>query len=181
MVIVADTTNLAVLLSLNRDLEPIPEPFRMQKEFAITIPFYTFCDYMRKVDLPDKVFEVAYIADLKECLINESDDALKYYYNSLARAQLKELCIAESYDKVASIIIPQVDTVDNIEYTGLYDNAYVFEWLVEPLKELFTKEYGYTIPDVISDQNLDTYGLVLYYMYNSTNTNSLINVRLPFH
>jgi len=104
-----DADCLATLLLLDKEMEQLPEPLRMQPNstFVITLDaFKTFVsDYLSIYDylcLPTRDLKNAIASDFKPLI-------LKGFYMCVARAVAKELHYAERYGKDATTILHSIE------------------------------------------------------------------------
>ena len=162
----ANISNLASLLSLNHDLEEIPEPYRMQKNLSITIGFEVFKDYILHCNLSDGIIFID-CACMKDCIYRADPVISNYYHKYLAIAQLKELSIAQAFDAYATTILPEVPNNNKVTIDEIRD-AFMYTSLdIEALNSELSKQ-GYNVKSIgENDRNFTCYALAAYY-YSKT-------------
>ena len=160
-------TDLTSLLCMDKALEPVPEPYRMQKGCVIKVDFDTFKDYVLHAQLPDAVSLAIDMAAMKQCLFTSNLTIYNYYYKCLAKAQLKELSIAEFYNSYASLIIPSVQSDDTCSLDSMKSvEDVVLTFADAVLDEM--RSYGYKLNITKESKNYDIYILALYYNFTAT-------------
>lgn len=164
MFVINATDSLACLLDLKSSLEPLPEPFRMQKDAILKLPYaaYTYYVSMKtdyELTLVDGLHVRRVLADA------DSPKLYQYFLKDTAFAILKELCFAEYYGEKATTIIPTSDLehkvsmqVVNMIYESCESEG------IEMVKRF--NEFGYRLSNKISPLNLQSFKLavMLYHM-----------------
>lgn len=95
---------LAALMVLDRSLEPIPEPFRMQPDIEFIVCFDEYVRFLRT--LPTGTPLLYFPTDKLQRFVETRDEQslTKAFYIDTALAVCKELFFAEQYGKGAAVI-----------------------------------------------------------------------------
>lgn len=175
----ANIENLASLLSLNSELETIPEPYRMQENLNIKIGFDTFKAYILQCSLGDEIMFIDCIS-MKDSIYRSDAVIVNYYYKYLAIAQLKEISIAQAYDAYATTILPEVDAVYNVSLDTVKEEFLYTSLDLLTLHGVLAK-YSYPVKPVSeNDKNFKCYALAAYYFsktfYDTEKAQELFNI-----
>lgn len=157
----ANATCLSCLLDTRRELEPIPEPFRLQQGVTFRVTLSAYTEYI--LSLPDgaKTRLMTRLDTLKGLASTRSPKLYNHFLRDISVAILKEISYAEEYHSVASVILP-ASTGDNVVavsylldmYSGVNDNI---EHGVREMLESF--QYG--LPKTISSDNRNLFNLAI--------------------
>lgn len=157
----ANATCLSCLFDTRRELEPIPEPFRLQQGMTFRVTLSAYTEYI--LSLPDdaNVILMTRLDTLKRLASIKSPKLYNCFLRDVAVAILKEISYAEEYHTVASAILP-ASTGDNVvtvsyllsTYAGVQDN--VESGVREMLESL-----RYTLPQNISQDNKNLFNLAI--------------------
>ena len=104
--------NLAPLLLLDKDMEPVPEPFRMQGNVLLLVPF---SEYISFIDFYlDKVNYLSTPTHLLKQYVNDKnlDKLYQSFLMDMAFAVAKELHYAEAHQKDATFIVHTIENAD---------------------------------------------------------------------
>lgn len=177
----ANVENLASLLSLNSELETIPEPYRMQKNLNIKIGFEVFKSYILQCSLSNEIMFIDYIS-MKDSIYRTDPVIVNYYYKYLAIAQLKELSIAQTYGAIATTILPEVDSNIQITLQEVFDNFIYTSADILTLQSILAK-YNYPVKMIDeTDANFKCYALASYYysktFYDTEKAQNLFNIAI---
>lgn len=137
---------LAAILVLDMELEPLPEPFRMQSDVALTVNFEEYVKFIGT--LPDGTHILHSKSDrLKAAVVaNDESALLKSFYVDMARAVGKELFYAERYGLGATVI--------RHGFYGQYPNKDIPSYgASEEILRTILQERGFQLPTTISAQN----------------------------
>lgn len=160
----ATASCLSCLLDSRKELEPYPEPFRLQQHMTFRVTLSTYTDYILSLPSNTSVRLLSRIDNLKALASLRSPRLYNFFLRDMAFALLKEISYAEEYSAHATVILPASDsgsvvsTSDMLRNYGLDDDHIGYQ-----LRELL-KSYGYTMPKNISVINKDLFDLavVLY-------------------
>lgn len=124
-VILVRADSLATLLLLDKSLEPIPEPFRCQKNLCCIVEFEEYCKFLdRYLANVDYLATPTYL--LKQYLRDGSEIQLrKAFYKDMAYAVCKELHYAERKHTVATRIIHTLRKDSLVTTANTLDREYL--------------------------------------------------------
>lgn len=95
---------LAALMVLDRNLEPVPEPFRMQSDVEIVINFEEYLKFIQSLP-PDRTFLYFPTDRLCKSIVAQNEKSLvKSFYIDMALSVCKELFFAECAGMGATVI-----------------------------------------------------------------------------
>ena len=99
-----DADSLASVFVLNKDLEPVPDPFRLQPEMLFVIGFESYRKFVEHI--PGSMNILYFTTNLLHTRMSEGNETalLKSFYIDMALAICKELYFAEEYKADASCI-----------------------------------------------------------------------------
>lgn len=164
----ATASCLSCLLDSRRELEPVPEPFRMQQDMVFRVTLTTYTEYVLSKD-SNSARLMSQVGLLKRLASTGSPRLYNYFLRDMAFALLKEISYAEEYSMAATAILPasRNSNVVKASYVlGLYAGSlYDIEMaLREHLATL-----NYTLPRRISavNSNLFTLALIFYKLSTS--------------
>lgn len=167
IILSAKKDNLSCLLNLNKQLEPFPEPVRLQPEVAIQISVETYNDFL--TSLSKKNQGVVLLSGMQSALLTEDSSQQLYraYLKDVAGAIFKEISFAEEYDDYATCILP-ISQNPQLTLTRSLVDAYVqlnFTFVEESVRRDLSA-IGLILPHKISEKNINFFnlGLVLYYL-----------------
>lgn len=166
MVIDATTQNMASLIGLDPELEPVPEPFRMQKDLYIKVPYQTFANYVQHTKLPTNITVIDFVR-MKECIYEKQPIIINYYYKYLAVAQCKEISIAQRYNVTeVTKVLPFATSAEEVPLEDV--SLLTFETIpaaTPMLREL--AKYGYPL-DFTKPGYEEAQALACYYYSQAT-------------
>lgn len=138
---------LAALMVLDRKLEPVPEPFRMQPGVMLVINFEEYLKFVASLPAGCDLLYF-HTADLQKSVETRSDvSVLKSFYIDVALAVCKELFFAEYHGKGATSIRHDFyDCTDEKEIVVSQDTVLLLQHILQ--------DKGFTLPSVISVQNI---------------------------
>lgn len=141
-----EADSLAALMVLNRELEPIPEPFRMQPDVEVVVNFEEYLKFVQS--LPSNAQLLYFPIDkLHQSIESHNEQSLiKSFYIDVALAVCKELFFAEYYGKGATVI--------RHEFYGCQESKGISVMPDIPLLLMhILSEKGFPLPNVISPTN----------------------------
>lgn len=147
MKIEAEADRLAALVVMDRNLELIPEPFRMQPDVEVIVDFGEYLKFVQSLPTghPFLYFKVEEIQQAIE--VHNELALLKSFYTDMALAVCKELSFAENNGTGATVIrhnFYDVKEQKNIKFTDETGNVL----------RLISEERGFPIPPRISSVNI---------------------------
>lgn len=155
----ATASCLSCLLDSRKELEPYPEPFRLQQHMTFRVTLSTYTDYILSLPGNSGVKLLAQIDSLKALASLRSPRLYNFFLRDMAFALLKEISYAEEYDAHATIILPASDTGSVVSTSDMLSNyRQDIDQIGYQLRELLIS-YGYNIPRNISAINKDLFDL----------------------
>lgn len=165
MFAISATDSLACLLDLQSSLEPLPEPFRMQSNAILKLPFAVYTCYISSMKTDSELTLVDGLHVRRVLADADSPKLYQYFLKDIAFAILKELCFAERFHEKATTIIPTSDLEHkvNMQTVETIYNSCESEGI--EMVRLFN-EFGYVLSPKISNLNLQNYkiAVMLYHM-----------------
>lgn len=144
---------LAPLLVLDKEMEPIPDPFRMQKNVAFIV---SFSEYVKFIDY--SLGRVDYLATptrlLKSYRAKHDNDSLyAAYLRDIAFSVAKELHYAETYKKEAAMIVHEKYGAEEIPYTDIERMFKDTHALTENRLRSYMSSHNFPLPISFRDCN----------------------------
>lgn len=164
----ATASCLSCLLDSRRELEPVPEPFRMQQDMVFRVTLTTYTEYVLSKD-SNGARLMSQVGLLKQLASAGSPRLYNYFLRDMAFALLKEISYAEEYSMAATAILPasRGSNVVKASYVlSLYEGSLYGE---EVTVRNALAEMQYQLPKRISElnQNLFTLALIFYKLSTS--------------
>lgn len=139
--------SLAALVVLDRDLEPVPEPFRMQPDVEVIVNFDEYLKFVQSLPM-DSAFLYFPMDKLHQSIEARNEQSLiKSFYIDVALAVCKELFFAEYYGKGATVIRHEFYDCHDTKGISIMPNT-------EVLLLHILSEKGFPLPGVISRSNV---------------------------
>lgn len=141
-----EADRLAALMVLDRNLEPVPEPFRMQPEVELVI---NFDEYLKFIESLSSNCQLLYFtADALHKAINTRNDQslLRAFYVDMALAVSKELFFAEYTGKGSTVIRHEFYYCQEVRHPRASPET-------EGLLRQVLTDRGFGLPPVISMRN----------------------------
>lgn len=141
-----EADSLAALMVLDRDLEPVPEPFRMQPDVEVVVNFEEYLKFVQS--LPSDATFLYFPTDKlhKSIEARNEQSLIKSFYIDVALAVCKELFFAEYYGRGATVIRHEFYDCHNTKGISVMPDTQVL--LLHILSEK-----GFTLPNAISNTN----------------------------
>ena len=171
MIIKEVTSNtLAPLFLLIKDLEPVPEPFRCQKELCVVVDITQYMDFIEK-DLEDMNFLSTSTKRLKQLVMTQNyNELVSCFYLDMSRAVCKELHYAEIKGKSATRF-SHLDLIsedaEQLTLESLHDYYNMAKFQTEEPIRAYMERCGFYLPKKFRKENvlLWEYANVLYFFY----------------
>lgn len=159
--------DLLSLVNLNPELEPVPEPFRLQSSVLFRVTFQDYSEFIKS--LPCDVSSIQLAGNLQATQqFARLDSPLLYncFLRDLAFSIGKELSFAEKYKSVGTFILPTSQTAVTLDGTRL---ASMFNESCQQSQAEFCEiisSYGFRLTTAISQKNCTAYRLAscLYHL-----------------
>lgn len=166
----AKGTELLCLMNMNPDLEPVPEPFRMQSSVVLRVTLTAYVDFIRMI--PADVDSIRLTGDVnvtKHLARVNSPILYNCFLRDMSFAIAKELHFAEKYKRKATAMLPTSHTCSTM-LNSTIDSIYEHECDTArtTLNEIIAS-YGFEIPNSISSVNEPSYRLAVYLLQQSAN------------
>lgn len=160
----ASPSCLSCLLDSRRELEPLPEPFRLQQDMTFRVTLSAYTEYI--LSLPDNasVKLMSRIDTLKSLASIKSPRLYNCFLKDMSMAMLKEISYAEEYGAGATVILP-ASMSSNVVATSYLLKAYGSMVLAtEPEVRETLYALSYALPKAISqgNKNLFNVAVILY-------------------
>lgn len=162
--IILDYTCLAPIFLLDKSLEQIPEPFRMQgNHVSFTVPFSEYKTFV-KCNLRKKDYLASPTALLKKYeSSNDTENMFRCYLRDMSVAVCKELHYSTSNGKEATIIKHSCDGSISLsldEISKVYDRGDTYD---AELRN-YMQDYGFDLPSswTLHNHRLFTYAYFLW-------------------
>ncbi len=160
-------TDLLCILSLNPELEPLPEPFRLQESVLLRVTYREYMDFIHSLPATDRIRMSGSIALTKEFARLGSPLLYNCFMRDMAFGIAKELCFAERYGRHGTKIVPTSFSTEIVPYTTIVDTASKCGNIAKQLRDIACS-YGFELPNVVSSKNIDLYRLAVYLLHMST-------------
>lgn len=159
----AKANNLSCLLNAERDIERLPEPFRMQRNVIFRVTYSEYINFVLSLAKNQNIKLLSNTGNILDLVMCEHPKLYNHFLQDMAFAIVKELFFAEHYKRRATIILPASFNQQNVMLStilGAYPTCSGVR--VEFLSRC--AEMGYPLPHNISDTNLFLYktAVVLY-------------------
>ena len=167
MIIDATTPSLGSVFGLSYEIEPCPEPYRLQKDFSVVVGYASFVEYMRSTYLPDD-YMIMEVVRIKQAILAQDLKLQNYYFKYLAVAQLKELFYAQQYNsKQATLYIPELSYPKHIALSEVVANCEKHSDFIIPLMELMTN-HDFNVKMIKPGDDLyNAFALAVFYEYKA--------------
>lgn len=146
--------SMSVLFSQDRDLERLPEPFRLQgNNVMFSIDYSEYVRYIQTLDETKYVKLMTDMQRLRELAVNNNSKLYNCYLADCAFAICKEVAFSEEYNKPATVILPVAYGVKGLplqQFASLYDGSLVGE---RDLLDAVARG-GFRLSTTHSDRNL---------------------------
>lgn len=166
---------LSCLLNGDREMELIPEPFRMQGIVSFRVTYQEYIQYITALNSSSRVMLSASVKALKEFASFRSPRLYEYFLKDLAFAIYKEVWFAEICRKDASIILPS--TLNNSpsrvsDLIGFYQSNSESEHQL--ISRIARTQFEYIVPENQHNINLYKLSVMLYFLSDKrTESNSV--------
>jgi len=137
-------SEMSCVLFMSKDLEPFPEPFRLQRDVTFLVCYHKYQSFL--VSLRPEVDEYLCrpVRDLQRMLANKDARLFNYFLEDFSYALMREIHFSQTYGLAPSYILPtslcdRKMSVDEI----IANYAYVGAEEGELLK--YMKEKGYAV------------------------------------
>ena len=163
----AKGSELLCILCLDRKLEPVPEPFRLQGSVLLRVLYREYADFIQS--LPTDMESIRISGDLsvtREFARIRSPLLYNCFLRDMAFAIAKELHYAEQYQRAGTTILPTSYMADTVSYTKI---CMVTSQCSDVARQLsmVAESYDFPLPIRVSEQNIALYRLAVYLLYIS--------------
>lgn len=141
-----DADSLASIFVLDKELEPVPEPFRLQPDVLFVVSFEHYRKFVKNI--PESRNILHYATSVLHQRMEEGNETalLKAFYTDMALAVCKELHYAEEYRAGASCIrhaFPTLLAEKRIHVTGE----------IPAILSMLAQKKGFPLPGTFRNQN----------------------------
>lgn len=169
--------NLAPILLLDKEMEEIPEPFRMQNNVLLIVSFNEYLAFIK--NYLDKVDYLSTPTSMLKRYVDRNDipELTKAFFRDMAYAVAKELHYAEAVKKEATFIIHEMDCTNVLSTSQVQSMFMGIKAYTET--EIYTymqaKDFG--LPRFFQEKNLFLwqYANVLYYFSKALGNSWVLN------
>lgn len=163
----ATADSLSCLINSQKDLECLPEPFRMQDNVTFRVTPSAYTEFVLSLTSESGVHLMQQLDVLQRLAAIGSPKLYNCFLMDIAFAMLKEISFAEKFKRYATVILPTSQNANNNVYASTLLEKYSY---VETGVELELYNYmtltGFGLPKVVSQRNIDLYkiAVVLYFL-----------------
>ena len=160
----ASAEYLSCLINSVKDLEHLPEPFRMQDDVTFRVTPSAYTEFVLTLTPSSGVRLMTQLDVLQQLASVGSPKLYNCFLADMAFAIVKEISYAEQFHKRATIILPTSQNANVVPVSHL-SNVYT---TVKAEDENALRSYaicsGFNLPYQVSDLNIDLYktAVVLY-------------------
>ena len=169
---------LSCLVNSYKELEILPEPFRMQGNVAFRVTPSAYTEFILTLTPESGVRLMTQLDVLKRLASIGSPKLYNCFLADMAFAIVKEISYAELFNRHATLILPTSQNANNVQVSYLTEMYSLLNPEVE--SELRTKVilFGFELPMVVSDNNIDLYktAVVLYSLSKCNTAVSEVNL-----
>lgn len=175
----AKATNLSCLLNADKEMELIPEPFRMQRNVIFRVTYSEYINYVLSLAKNNRIKLLSNTGSLVDLALTGHPLLYNHFLEDMAFAIIKELYFAEFYRKRATVILPAAFNQHNINLSSLLGS---YPYCVGVQNELLFKcaQLGFNLPKNISEVNLFLYKTAVILYSLSKNSNAVEEVNLVY-
>lgn len=157
-----EADRLAALMVLDRDLEPVPEPFRMQPDVEIFVNFEEYRKFVQS--LPSDDMHLYFPVDkIHKSMDAHNEQALiKSFYIDMALAVCKELFFAEYNGKGATVLRHEFYNCNETKSISVTSDTVL-------LLSHILSEKGFPLPSAISAKNARHWGYACKLLQDAAN------------
>lgn len=161
----AEVNNLSCLLNEDKDVEILPEPFRMQKEVIFHVTYSEYKKYILSLASDTEVKLMTDITVLQTMAMQDQPRLYQCFLKDVAFAILKELYFAELYKKPATTILPASSNGNSMKLSQFVQN-YNNCCQVQSELLIYMNSIGFGIPKRITTQNVRALqtAVILFYL-----------------
>lgn len=169
---------LSCLLNSYKQLEVLPEPFRMQDKVAFRVTPSAYTEFILTLGPSSSVRLMTQLGVLKRLASIGSPKLYNCFLADIAFAILKEISYAEVFNKYATVILPTSRTSKNVCTSYLSEVYSALNVEVENELRERVRSFGFELPMVVSTNNIDLYksAVVLYSLSKCDTAVSEVNV-----
>lgn len=174
----ASSSCLSCLVNSVKELEHLPEPFRMQHNVTFRVTLSTYTEFILSITPNTGVRLMTQLGTLQQLASVRSPRLYNYFLADISFAILKEISYAENYDRYATVILPTAQNAKNVAVSYLMDMYNSVSYGVEDELRRFVLMCGYTLPIKVSTRNTDLYrtAIVLYNLSKCTTAVKEVNL-----
>lgn len=155
----ATASCLSCLLDSRKELEPYPEPFRLQEHVTFRVTLSAYTDYILSLPSNTGVKLLSRIDNLKALASLRSPRLYNYFLRDMAFALLKEISYAEEYKTHATVILPASDAGSVISTSDMLRNYRQDADQIRYQILGLLNSFGYNMPGYVSAINKDLFDL----------------------
>lgn len=161
----AKAENLSCLLNMNRELETIPEPFRMQNNVIFKVTYSEYTDYVLSLKFESQVKLLTDSSVLINMAHTKQPKLYNHFLQDMAMAIMKEVYFAEMCRKGGTVLLPVSFNNRNVLVSNMLT---MFNQCAASSSLLVShfQSFGYMFPKVVSERNghLFKLAVVLYHL-----------------
>ena len=173
----AKASNLSCLLNADKEMELIPEPFRMQRNVIFRVTYSEYINYVLSLAKNNRIKLLSNTGSILDLALTEHPMLYNHFLEDMAFAIVKELYFAEFYKKRATVILPASFNRQDVKLSTLIG---AYPTCASAQKELLFRcaQIGYSLPSTITDFNLFLYktAVVLYSLSKTENAVEEVNL-----
>lgn len=173
----AKAENLSCLLNTDKELELIPEPFRMQRNVLFKVTYSEYVTYVLSLRLEPHVKLMTDSAVLINMAHTKQPKLYNHFLQDMSFALMKEIFFAEHFGKKGTIIMPASYNDKSVLASNMVS---MYPQCLQASNQLVSKftSLGYIFPKVVSVNNSDLFkiAVVLYHLSLSENPVEEMNV-----
>lgn len=169
---------LSCIFNSYRDLETLPEPFRMQDKVTFRVTPSAYTDFILTLTPHSGVRLMTQLNVLQALASADSPRLYNCFLADMAFAILKEISFAEQYKRFATLILPTAQGASNVYVSSLRENYdYVNLVAMNEMRKILDNS-GFWLPTEVSKRNIDLYkaAMVLYTISKAPTAVSKVNL-----
>lgn len=160
---------LSCLVNSYKELEVLPEPFRMQGTVVFRVTPSAYTEFILTLSHDSGVRLMTQLDVLKRLASIGSPKLYNCFLADMAFAIVKEISYAELFSRHATLILPTSQNANNVQVSHLVEMYSLLNPEVESELRTRVVNYGFELPMVVSNNNVDLYktAVVLYSLSKS--------------
>lgn len=184
MITEVNTTEMSCILLMCKDLEKLPEPFRMQDNVTFLVSYQKYCDYLLTLRPRVDDYLCRPIEDLQKLVRDSSPILFNRFLEDMSYAIMRELHFSQAFAGKPTMLLPKSNnamtmTIDecNVNFQHAYKEE---KWL---LTTMARNEYPVSVQNLSQGKSLMMYRLAVSLYYLSTSEKAVVEFSLlaPTH